>query len=98
MLEDYALIEASFLEQYNIRLSEVNMSWREFNDLLSCISAYTPLGRIVTIRSENDPETLKNFNEAQREIRKEWMNQHCKAKSDEAYAQSMKGLLSMALA
>ena len=33
LVEDYPLIEASFLEQYGLRLSEVDMSWREFSDL-----------------------------------------------------------------
>lgn len=95
---DYPLIEASFLEQYGIRLSEVDMSWREFADLLSCLSADTALGRIVAIRSENDPEVLKNFTKGQKDIRKEWRENHRKELTEAEYNASMQNLLAMALA
>ena len=61
------------MEQYGLRLSEVDMSWREFSDLLSCLSADTALGRVVAIRSETDGEVLKNFTKGQKEIREEWL-------------------------
>ena len=32
----------------------------------------TPLGQIVSVRSEKDIETLKGFNEQQHEIRNKW--------------------------
>lgn len=98
MLEDYPLIEASFLEQYGIRLNEVEMSWREFSDLLACLSADTALGRIVEIRSEKDPEILKNFTKRQKEIRAEWQNRHRKEQTKAEYEASMQALLAMALA
>ena len=98
LMEDYPLIEASFLEQYGIRLSEVDMSWREFSDLLSCLSADTALGRVVAIRSETDGEVLKKFNKGQREIRQEWLNSHRKEQTKAEYNASMQALLAMALA
>lgn len=98
LIEDYPLIEASFLEQYGIRLNEVDMSWREFSDLLSCLSADTALGRIVAIRSEKDPEILKNFTKGQKEIRAEWQNRHRKEQTEAEYEASMQALLAMALA
>ena len=98
LMEDYPLIEASFLEQYGIRLAEVDMSWREFSDLLSCLSADTALGRIVAIRSETDAEVLKNFTKSQREIRNEWLNNHRKEQTQADYDASMQALLAMALA
>jgi hypothetical protein len=98
LMEDYPLIEASFLEQYGIRLSEVDMSWREFSDLLSCLSADTALGRIVAIRSETDAEVLKSFTKSQREIRNEWLNNHRKEQTQADYVASMQALLAMALA
>ena len=98
LIEDYPLIEASFLEQYGIRLSEVDMTWAEFSSLLSCISAETALGRVVAIRSEKDAETLKNFTKGQKEIREEWQNRHRVEKNEAEYQASMQALLAMALA
>lgn len=98
LIEDYPLIEASFLEQYGLRLSEVDMSWREFSDLLSCLSAETALGRVVAIRSETDGEVLKNFTKGQKEIREEWLKNHRKEQTEAEYNASMQALLAMALA
>lgn len=98
LMEDYPLIEASFLEQYGIRLSEVDMSWREFSDLLSCLSADTALGRIVAIRSETDAEAIKNFTKSQKATRNEWLNNHRKERTQADYDASMQALLAMALA
>ena len=98
LAEDYPLIEASFLEQYGIRLNEVDMSWREFSDLVACLSADTALGRVVAIRSEDDAEILKTFTKGQKEIREEWRNNHRKVQSKEEYNASMQALLAMALA
>ena len=98
LMEDYPLIEASFLEQYGLRLSDVDMSWREFSDLLSCLSADTALGRVVAIRSEDNAEMLKNFTKGQREIREEWRREHRKEQTEAEYNASMQALLAMALA
>lgn len=48
------------------------MTWGEFCTLLSGISAETPLGNIVQIRSEEDNEKIKNFTPQQRKIRDDW--------------------------
>ncbi len=74
MIDDYDLIVASFQSQYGLRLSrEINtMTWDEFKDLLSGIGPDTPLGRIVTIRAEEDREMLKHFTKEQHRIRNEW--------------------------
>ena len=98
LIDDYPLIEASFLEQYGIRLNETDMSWREFSDLLTCLSADTALGRIVAIRSEDDAEVLKNFTKGQKEIREEWRKRHRKEQTQAEYDASMHALLAMALA
>lgn len=98
LIDDYPLIEASFLEQYGIRLNETDMSWREFSDLLACLSADTALGRIVAIRSEDDAEVLKNFTKGQKEIREEWRKRHRKEQTQAEYDASMHALLAMALA
>jgi hypothetical protein len=50
------------------------MSWAEFSTLLSGIMPKTPLGQIVSIRSEEDENMLKNFTKDQHQIRNEWRN------------------------
>ncbi|WP_248511927.1 Gp15 family bacteriophage protein [Sporosarcina sp. NCCP-2222] len=80
MYEDWGLIEASFAQQYNIRLrAEEEMTWGEFTTLLSGIMPETPLGQVISIRSENDKEILKNFNAAQRKMRDDWRSRMNKA-------------------
>lgn len=74
LYEDWDLIESSFAQQYGIRLrQEDEMSWSEFCTLLSGIMPDTPLGRIVSIRSEKDPKVLKNFTKEQKDIRNKWI-------------------------
>jgi len=48
------------------------MSWVEFSNLLNGLLGESPLGHIVSIRAENDPERLKGFNRDQKKIRSEW--------------------------
>lgn len=49
------------------------MSYAEFCSLLSGIMHDTPLGQIVSIRAEQNPETIKNFSKEQRRIHNEWI-------------------------
>lgn len=79
LFDDWELIEASFAAQYNIRLrNEENMSWPEFCTLLSGIMPDTPLGQIVSIRSERDPKIIKGFNKEQKKIRSDWQKRKSK--------------------
>ncbi len=75
LFDDWELIESSFLKQYGIRIrnDEDDMSWMEFCSLLGGIMPDTPLGRIVSIRSEKDPKRIKEFTKEQRRIRNEWL-------------------------
>lgn len=84
LFEDYGLIESSFAQQYGIRLRiENDMTWDEFSTLLSGLNADTPLGSIVTIRSEKDPKKIKEFSAEQKRIRNEYINRkNKKLKSD----------------
>lgn len=80
MYEDWGLIEASFTSQYGIRLrNEYDMPWGEFCTLLAGIMPETPLGQVVSIRSENDKDMLKNFTQEQHKIRNEWGSRKTKA-------------------
>ena len=73
-MEDFDLIEASFAMQYGIRIRNDDMSWNEFCTLLTGIMPETPLGQIVSIRSEENKDILKNFTKEQHKIRNEWRN------------------------
>lgn len=58
------------------------MSWDEFRDLMSGLSADTALGQIVQIRTEQDKEVLENFTEQQKRIHSEWQNKAARQKSE----------------
>lgn len=59
------------------------MSWDEFQDLLTGLGPDTPLGRMVSIRSEDDPEMLKLFSPEQMAIRSRWLSRRAKERSSE---------------
>ncbi|MCR1990141.1 bacteriophage Gp15 family protein [Blautia coccoides] len=89
---------SSFQTQYGLRLSrELNqMKWDEFKDMLSGLGPDTPLGRIVSIRAEDDPEILEYFSPEQKRIRMEWRTRRAKAMSQEnmeGFLESMKQAL-----
>lgn len=52
------------------------MPYPEFARLLSGISHKTPLGNIVSIRMEEDRDTLKHFTKEQHRIRNAWRSRH----------------------
>ena len=80
MNDDWDLVVASFQAQYGIRLSRDlrDMKWREFSQLLSGLDSKSPLGRIIAIRAEEDPEVLKSFTKDQKRIRSEWLRKRAK--------------------
>ena len=80
--DDWSLIVASFQSQYGIRLSRelVGMSWREFSYMLNGITGDTPLGNIVRIRAENDPNAIKEFTPEEKRIRNEYRRKMARQK------------------
>lgn len=102
MDDDWSLIVSSFQTQYGIRLSsELSaMGWREFSYLLEGLSGETPLGRIIAIRAENDPETLKSFTASERQIRNEYRKKIALNRSEKecesAYESMKQAFLNMA--
>lgn len=54
------------------------MKWDEFKALIVGIGPDTPLGRIVSIRAEEDKDVLKFFSKEQHRIRNEWRTRHRK--------------------
>lgn len=68
------------------------MSWSEFCTLLAGIMPKTPLGQMVSIRSEENNDMLKNFTPEQHKIRNEWRNRQVKTMSDEEKEETLKEL------
>ena len=72
----------------------------EFKDLLAGLGPETALGRVVSIRSEDDKEVLKNFTPDMRRIRSEWAAKSASHKSERetaSFLENMKqALISMA--
>jgi Bacteriophage Gp15 protein. len=71
------------------------MKWDEFRALVSGLSAETPLGRLVSIRAENDKDVIKNFTKEQKRIRSEWRNRSAQKMSTETFEQEMLALEKM---
>ncbi len=72
---------SSFRAQYGIKIYSEEfkeMRWHEFCALLNGLGTDTPLGRIIQIRAEDDPDVLKNFTKGQQQIRSEWRNRRAK--------------------
>lgn len=73
LIDDYDAIEASFAQQYGIRLRlEDEMLWDEFCTLLSGLNGETPLGYLVRIRGEKDPKKRKQFTKEEKRIYSSW--------------------------
>ena len=88
------MIEASFLSQYGVRLKTAELDFDEFLNLTSCLMPDTPLGQIVAIRSEDDPDIIKEFNSAQKKIRNDWLNREM-SNNEQEYRESMDKLFAM---
>ena len=86
------MIESSFFQQYGIRLRSVSLEWDEFLNLLSGLLPETPLGRVVAIRKEKNPDVLKEFTPEQKKIRNDWIN---KSVSNIDYEEAMKNFDAM---
>lgn len=68
------------------------MKWGEFKALLAGISPETPLGRVVSIRAEDDKEVLKHFTREQRRIRNEWRGRKAKEMTEQERQQALEQL------
>lgn len=99
IFEDWDLIESSFAQQYNIRLRKEmsSMDWGEFISYLTGLNGDTPLGNIIRIRSEKNPETLKNFTSEERKIRSKWINKNAVNVNQQDYKQAMDNFKNMFL-
>lgn len=67
------------------------MRWSEFKSLLIGISPDTILGRIVSIRAEDDKDMLKHFTAVQHRIRNEWRAKHSRRANKKDAAAAIAG-------
>ena len=95
LIDDFDIIESSFFKQYGIRLRSVELETDEFLNLLSGLMGDTPLGLIVQIRSETDPEVIDSFTPEQKRIRSEWINKKANEISKEDYDKAMENFKNM---
>ncbi len=73
MDKDALLIEQSIAKQYGVLpAAQADLSWQDWNKLVSGLMDDTPLGRVVAVRSEQDPDVIKHFSPWQKNIRAEW--------------------------
>lgn len=93
-MDDYDLIEASFLSQYGIRIKTAELDFDEFLNLTSCLMPESPLGQIVAIRSETDADTISHFTDAQKKIYDDWASRDV-LKNEQKYEESMDRLFAM---
>lgn len=69
------------------------MKWSEFSALLTGLSPESALGRLVSIRAEDDANILKHFSKEQHRIRNEWRSRkvkNVKKKDLESFLEQMK--------
>ena len=97
MIDDWKLIEASLAQQYGLRVRKEikSLSWGELSSYIEGINSDTPLGQIITIRSENDKEKLKNFTSEQHKIRNEYRSKILKKApiiSDQEFKKQLEGM------
>ena len=100
--EDWELLVASFQSMYGIRLARDlgGMKWREFSALVAGLDHKTPLGRIVAIRAEDDPQRLKDYTPEMRRIRSRWRTRRARQmpqkQLDDFLSDMKKAFMSMA--
>lgn len=85
-------------KQYGIRIRQQgDMHWSEFCTLVAGLMPDTPLGSIVTIRSEKDPKVRRGFSKEQRRIYNEWRNRKAEEKlaDPDMLGQEFKGVEAM---
>ena len=64
----------------NKDLYDDKMDWIEFTTLLNGLTAETPLGRIIQIRSEDNQDIIDSFTQGEREIYNLWQNKQMELK------------------
>ncbi len=97
LFEDWDLIASSLKTQYgySIRKEIDDLSWGELISDIAGLNGDTPLGNVVRIRSEKNPDVLKNFSKEEGRIRSEWLKRMAGQMSGESYEDAMEGIKRM---
>lgn len=100
LFDDWDLIASSLKTQYgySIRKEIDNLDWGELISDIAGLNGDTPLGNIVRIRSEKDPEAIKKFSPWEKQIRNEWLNKNASQMSKETYERAMNDFKNMFIA
>ena len=97
MFDVWKLVEGSLAQQYGLRIRKEikNLTWGELSSYIEGINSDTPLGQIISIRSENDRDKLKNFTQEQHKIRNEYrskMNKKVSKISEKEFKEQLEGM------
>ena len=97
LFEDWDLVASSLKTQYgySVRKEIDNLDWGELISDIAGLKGDTPLGNIIRIRKERDPEVLKKFTPEELKIRSEWLNKSASQISEENYKQAMESIKNM---
>lgn len=77
---------ASLRQQYGLRVQSdefAGMGWDEFGDLVAGLNEQTPLVRVAMIRTETDPEAIRQLTPEQRRMRMEWQRRRAARRPQE---------------
>lgn len=97
LFDDWDLIASSLKTQYgySVRKEIKSLCWGELSGDIAGLNGDTPLGNIVRIRKETDPEIIKKFTAEEMKIRNEWQNKSASKVSPENYKQAMEDIKNM---
>ena len=97
LFDDWDLVASSLKTQYgySIRKEIDSLDWGELISDIAGLKGDTPLGNIVRIRKEKDPEVLKKFTPEEIKIRNEWLTNSASQISEENYEQAMESIKNM---
>lgn len=97
LFDDWDLVASSLKTQYeySIRKEIDSLDWGELISDIAGLKGDTPLGNIVRIRKEKDPEVLKKFTPEEIKIRNEWLTKSASQISEENYEQAMESIKNM---
>lgn len=71
---DRVLIEQSIAKQYGVLPSEQgDLIYSDWAKMVAGLMDDTPLGKIIRIRNETDPDVLRNYTPEMRQMRNDWI-------------------------
>lgn len=90
------LIEQSIAKQYGILPSEQeSLRYSDWAKMVSGLMEDTPLGRVVSIRSEDDPDVIRHMTPDQRRMRSDWLTHRMARQSSDERKAAIEALQAM---